>query len=83
MVFTFLGPGNLSHYSSSLNLCACKCLHLIFRKAGGYGFACMCHISFTLHQVEGAVIVFISPLWDYSSGGHAGGDTCEMGFQVL
>lgn len=83
MVFTFLGPGYLSHYSSSLNLCACKCLHLIFRKAGGYGFACMYHISFTLHQLEGTEIVFISQPWDYSSGGRSGGDTCEMGFQVL
>lgn len=83
MVFTFLGPGYLSHYSSSLNRCACKCLRVIFRKAGGCGFACMCHTSFTLHQLEGAVIVFISQLWDYSSSARAGGDTYEMGFQVL
>lgn len=67
MVFILLGPGYLSHYIFSLNLCACKCLHRIFRKAGGYGFACMYHISFTVHQLKGTVIVFISRLCDYNS----------------
>lgn len=83
MVLIFLGLGYFSHYIFSLNLCVCKCLHCIFCKAGGYGFACMYHISLTLHQLKGTVTAPISQLCDYSSSGCAWGDTCEMGFQVL
>ena len=71
MVFIFLGLGYLSYYIFSLNLCPCKCLHRIFRKADGYGCAYMYHISFTVHQLKGTVTVFISWLCDYIGRGSA------------